>query len=215
MHHPSRITPSRDREGVVARLGVRAAGPCLQIHLRQTDRIGLFRPLPPPQTPHAAFTLIEVVLVLVIMSLLMAVAQPRIASYVNNDRVRRSADRLAMDLRLAQSEAIKQQAVVTISFDTTQDTYTLTNLSPDSQGATERTVALGSDSYYRTSVAGVVFPVKGLKSVSFDSFGSPDSGGTITLASGRITCTITVDSVTGRPTVSALSYKTVSELEAL
>ncbi len=35
-----------------------------------------------------------------------------IAGFLNNDRIRRSADRLATDLRLAQSEAIQQQRTV-------------------------------------------------------------------------------------------------------
>jgi len=152
-----------------------------------------------------AFTLVEVVLVLVIMSLVIAVAQPRIAGYVINDRVRRSADRLAMDLRLAQSEAIKQQQTVTVTFDTVKDLYTLSGLSPDSQGATTRTVTLGSESSYQTELDVVEFAATGLSAVTFDSFGTPDSGGTIALLSGSILCTVSVDSVTGQPTVSALS----------
>lgn len=159
------------------------------------------RPIP---SKRLGFTLVELVLVIVIMSIVMAIAQPKLASFLINDRVRRAGERVAMDLRLAQSEAIKQQTIVTVTFDATNDSYTLTGLSPDSTGATTRTVNLASDSSYRSHVSDVDFDNGSV--LKFDSFGVPDNGGTFVLSVGRMFCTITVDAATGRPTVSALSY---------
>jgi len=154
----------------------------------------------------AAFTLVEVAIVVVILSILLLVAQPRFASVVQNDRLRRAAQKVAMDIRLAQSEAIKQQAKVGVEFSLDADAYRLVGLSVAKNGTTKYEVYLGADPSYRTSLTDAEF--NGRLDVAFDRFGSPDSGGSVTLGIGRLQIVLTVDAGTGRVTIGPLCQVT-------
>jgi prepilin-type N-terminal cleavage/methylation domain-containing protein len=150
----------------------------------------------------AGFTLLEVTLCLIIVAVLAVAAQPYYVSFISHDRVRRAADRLAADIYLAQSEAIKQQANVTITFDADNEKYTLSNLSPDSKGATTREVSLGSSEAGACLVIGVDFG--GGKALVFNAYGIPASAGSVTLGTAYVTCAVSVDAVLGKVTIGPL-----------
>ncbi len=156
----------------------------------------------------SAFSLAEVVAVVAVMAVVLAVAQPRFATAIENDRVRRAATRLAVDIRLAQSEAIQQQDTVRVLFAPVADAYRIEQLSTAADGTTSIEVYLGADADYRTAIAAADFG--GRNGFSFDRYGVPNAGGTVTLGSRRLRSTVTVDAGTGQVTISELSRNAVA-----
>jgi len=143
------------------------------------------------------FTLIELVMVLVILSILAAFALPRMAT--TDTTVGAQADRLARDLRHAQAMAMNQGRTLNFdiqapaSYRVTSSGTTVTD--PATMGAFQITLDNG------VTVAGT--------DTDFDSLGRPASGGTL-LAAPRIftlsgtsrTATVTLSAVTGFVSVS-------------
>lgn len=64
----------------------------------------------------AAFTLIELLIVITIVAVLAAIAYPNFANFIERQKLVSSAERLSSDLRWARSEAIKRNESVTIDF---------------------------------------------------------------------------------------------------
>ena len=151
-----------------------------------------------------AFSLAELVIVVTIMGIVLAIAQPKLVSALERDRVRRSANKLTMDLRLAQSEAIRQQQGVAVKFSTDYDSYRLVGLAPGAGGSTGYEVHLGADDDYRTCIDEARFGKR--LDVTFDRYGAPDNGGTVVLGIRRTRITVTVDAGTGRATVGDLGH---------
>lgn len=86
------------------------------------------------------FTLIELVVVLTLVSIVAALAQPSMSGYVHRNKTRRTLDRLAGDLQMARMLAVRSgdRAVVEVS----GDVY---RIWMEGAGDTLRTVRLGSD----------------------------------------------------------------------
>ncbi|WP_431126437.1 pilus assembly FimT family protein [Variovorax paradoxus] len=76
----------------------------------------------PIRWPRAArgFTLIEMMVTVVLLSILMALAFPAMSEWVRNSRIRTVADALQNGLRLAQTEALRRsrQTVFSLTADT-------------------------------------------------------------------------------------------------
>lgn len=64
----------------------------------------------------AAFTLIELLIVISIVAILAAIAYPNFASFIERQKLISAAERLSSDFRWAKSEAIKRNENVTIDF---------------------------------------------------------------------------------------------------
>lgn len=64
----------------------------------------------------AAFTLIELLIVIAIVAVLAAIAYPNFASFIERQKLVSAAERLSSDLKWAKSEAIKRNDTVTIDF---------------------------------------------------------------------------------------------------
>lgn len=161
-------------------------------------------PSRPGRRDRRAASLAEVVIVVTIMGIVLAIAQPRLVAALERDRVRRSASKLAMDLRLAQSEATRQQKGVAVKFSTQYDSYRLVGLAPGADGSTGYKVHLGADDDYRTCIDTVTFGNR--LDVTFDRYGTPDNGGTVVLGIQQTRITVTVDAGTGRTTVGDLGH---------
>ena len=80
-----------------------------------------------------AFSLAELVIIVAIMSLLFGLARPRMISYVEKDRVRVLSRRIALDLAMARSEAIKRRSPVTVKFDANGSGYEIPQITNQSQ----------------------------------------------------------------------------------
>jgi len=156
---------------------------------------------PSLQTPgRRAFSLVEMLLVLVIMAVMAAVAIPRFSSAEARHRVEAAARRVAADLDLARQRARAAGANRSVIFNPGAARYRLPGVAhPDRPGSPDDyTVELGQ-APYGAAITAVDFG--GDAAIVFDGFGTPDSGGSVTIRVGRYAQTVTVDAGTGNATV--------------
>lgn len=154
----------------------------------------------------AAFTMIELLVVIVIMAIASAVVVPHLAR--SDSFAAQSAARVVFgDILFAQNDAIAQQQTRRIVFDLDNQSYQLT----DGSGTTLSAAWLGG-SYVVNFGAGTQWPDVTLGSTSFssntlefDDLGTPDAGGTVQLTAGAFAYQITVTPITGRVTVSQVT----------
>lgn len=149
------------------------------------------------------FTLVEIIVVLVILAIVAAMTVPYVTGAASIQAS--SAARLIMsDLEYAQSQAITTQTPVSVTFNVSGDSYTVSNASgtlihPISKEAYVVDFDTSSG-FENVSVSAVDFG--GASDVTFDALGAPDNNGTVTVVAGSHTYTVTVASVSGRVTVA-------------
>jgi Tfp pilus assembly protein FimT len=138
----------------------------------------------------------------VITGILLAIVQPRFVGVLQRDRLRRSANKLATDIRLAQNEAIRRQKSTTVGFNVEYDAYRVAGLAPETDGSTTFEVHLGADRTYQTGIVSAEFGHR--LDLTFDGFGAPSAGGKIELGVQQLRVTLEVSAGTGRVTVGEL-----------
>jgi len=178
-----------------------------------------------PSTAHGAshrpaFSLVEIVAVVTIMGIMFMIAQPRLRGFVQRDRVQRAARRVATDLRLSQSEAIRQRAQTSVVFRPSSNAYVvwIADIAGDPTEWVplgDNAVAMGSssgaivmladDPDYRVAIESADF--NGEARITFNEYGVPTepAGGSIVLGAGTNRITITVNGATGRVTIQDLT----------
>lgn len=146
-----------------------------------------------------AFTIIELVIVVLIMSIFAAVTAPAFLDSLLFHRVETAARRVKGDIDYARQRARLTSAAQPITF--SNSTYTLggTAKSLDHPNAAY-TVDLQQSPYLLDSATA---NFGGAQTFSFDGYGSPSSGGAIVLRAKTHECTVTVDSVTGTATITS------------
>ena len=145
------------------------------------------------------FSLIELILVVVLIGVLTAIAVPRFASSANNYQVNMSARKVAADLSRARNDAWNRGVHRTVTFNANAPQYTLAGVADMNNSALSDTVVSLAQSPYNATQVSVNFG--GLSSVIFDGYGLPNSGGTVTVRSGSLTQTVTVNGTTGNITI--------------
>ena len=161
--------------------------------------------MPPRSADSRAFTLVEIMVVLVILAIGAAMVIPQVVSMSDLEAVS-AARMLSCDLQYAQDTAITSQLPVTVSFDPTGESYELTNASgalihpmtksdyvvsfPAQRGLEELDVVSAN--------------FGGSASVTFDELGSPDNGGSVVLQAGPHRYRVSVADATGKVTVTQL-----------
>lgn len=152
----------------------------------------------------AGFTLAEILVVVGVVAVIAALAVPYFGSMDGTQAVS-AARTLASDLEYAQNVAITVQEPVTVTFSDSGETYTLSNASgPLIHPITK--AAYTEDFRARDGLSDVDLvsaSFGGASSVTFDSLGTPDSAGTVTLQAGPHVYRVNVASVTGRVSVTA------------
>ncbi|HRX84935.1 MAG TPA: prepilin-type N-terminal cleavage/methylation domain-containing protein [Phycisphaerae bacterium] len=149
-----------------------------------------------------AFSLVELVAVLVILALVSALAAPRIAGALARQRADSAARRVVADISLAQRTARATSAARSVAFDLTNECYTLADIDdPDRPGQTYTVKIMGEP--YRTELVSARFGL-GL-TLSFDGFGRPADGGKLIIRTGDACRQITVDGTTGATEVSTVA----------
>jgi prepilin-type N-terminal cleavage/methylation domain-containing protein len=71
------------------------------------------------------FTLVELIIVMAIIGILLGVSAPFINSYMKDARLREGVRNLKADLELAKIRAVRENAHVAVTFDTTNERYTI------------------------------------------------------------------------------------------
>ncbi|NLF29940.1 MAG: type II secretion system protein [Planctomycetes bacterium] len=157
--------------------------------------------------PPGGFTLVEILVVLIILSIATAVILPRVSNM--GDLQVASAARTAMsDLQFAQNEAIVSQRSVTAMFNPDQGQYELRygdgQLVTHPINKTPFRVRL-ADNPGTDDVTILAASFGGETSVTFDALGSPNSQGTVTFVAGGFRQRLDVAPVTGRITATAIN----------
>ena len=150
--------------------------------------------------PRRGFTIVEILIVLVIMKIAALTALPMMSS-ASSVQIRSAASMIAADLEYAKSMAISRGQNYSVRFDQNAESYQVEDQGnnviqhPIKKGF-DYLVDFGNDTRLtRVDITGANFG--GNPDVEFDSMGSPDSGGTVSLQAGGTTVTITVEPITG------------------
>jgi Tfp pilus assembly protein FimT len=144
--------------------------------------------------------MVELVIVVMIISIVTAVAAPTFFESLLYHRVESAAHRLKADIELARHTARLKSAVQTITF--TARTYSCSAgiKKFDSQNGVY-SVDFGGAPFELDSVTA---NFGGTNVVSFDGFGKPANGGTVVLALQGHQCTVTVNGTTGDITIASV-----------
>ena len=145
-----------------------------------------------------AFTLVELLLVLVVMGVMAGIAVPRYANSLARQRVGAAAKRVVTDLTLARQHARLAGVTQSVLFTVTNDLYTLVEMPDPDHAGKEYSVALSREPY-RSKVVAADFGEDA--EVAFDLYGRPDSGGNVSLCAGDFCKIVAVDAETGKARV--------------
>ena len=145
-----------------------------------------------------AFTLLEVVLVLAIVTTLGAIAAPRYARYTLRYRADLAVGRVISDLNLARLSAKASGGTRAVTFDVGTSRYQVQGWSSLNNRSNPYWVNL-SDMPYEARLISASFG--GTSQITYGGWGLPQAGGTAILAVGPEQRTITVDLETGQATI--------------
>jgi prepilin-type N-terminal cleavage/methylation domain-containing protein len=145
----------------------------------------------------SGFTLVELVMVLVVVSLLAGLAIPRYSTAAVRYRLKAAAHRVAEDVALARGTARSRSQAVVMSFNRGAGYYEIPQIKGMNGAATYLT-RLGSDPY---GVAMMSVDFAGAEEVTFNGFGIGTSG-QICLAVKGYACTVDVEGNTGVVTIT-------------
>jgi prepilin-type N-terminal cleavage/methylation domain-containing protein len=165
---------------------------CNSRHLRSRLFNGALR------SRRCAFTIIELVIVLLVMSILTAVAAPTFFDSLLFHRVESAARRVKADLQLARTQARLTSATQSVTF--VNSVYTLSNTKSLDKPSAIYSVDLTKQPY---SLNSATANFSNLATVSFDGYGTPTSGGTVVLVAKSHSCTVTLNGTTGDVTITS------------
>jgi len=158
--------------------------------------------------PVGAFTLVEILIVIVILAITAMMAVPMIGS-ADTMQIRSAANVIAADLEYAKSMAISRQKNYSVEFDVSHESYSIKEsdtgdvISHPVKKGFKYIVNFSSDSRLnKVDITQVDFD--GSSVIQFNYLGSPYNGsgnplnaGNITLQAGETTSLITIEPVTG------------------
>ena len=147
-----------------------------------------------------AVTIVELIIVVMVMSIMAAVAMPKFFESLLHHRVESAAHRLKADLELARHTARLTSAAQSLTF--TGSSYAL---SAAIEGLDD------PNAIYAVDLAAAPFELEnanadfnGAKSISFDGYGMPSSSGTVVLTAKGHRSTVALDGATGEVTITSL-----------
>jgi prepilin-type N-terminal cleavage/methylation domain-containing protein len=140
----------------------------------------------------AAYTLIELVIVLLVVGILAATAAPKYSESLASFRLQAVAHRIAGDIGHARRTAQQNSSMQTISFDVDTNSYTLSGVTSIDRRSQGYQFSLGQTEY---SCQLVSANFNGSPVLTFDVYGRPQSAGSIVVQYGGATRNITVNDV--------------------
>lgn len=165
------------------------------------------RAFPPDTAQRRAFTLVEVLIVVVIVSTLAVAALPAVSTTLNSMKASALAREIATDMRYAQTLALNTRVRHRVSFWTDDQAYAVERENSSSWGLCTHPVTkkpwqvkLGAESRY----AGLTLKDSEFGSsdcLYYDKFGAPEAGGFVTFTLGGVIHTINVAPLSGKITV--------------
>ena len=144
-----------------------------------------------------AFTLVELLMVVVIVSIVGAIALPRYGNAVAQYRLDAAAKRIVADIDYARALAMSTSQSRSIIFSPAYQTYSIANVTSLDNRSTTYTVNLNAEPY-KSSLVSATFG--GSSTITFDPYGTPSSGGTVVVRTPTTQKTITIDATTGKAT---------------
>lgn len=156
------------------------------------------RRIPIPRKRLSAFTLLELVMVICILTILASIVAPKYASAVGRYRLDSAARRVAADIEQTRALARATGANRSISFVPANNSYSIAGIVTGTSRGAVYSVRLDAPPY---SVTLESASFAGGPELLFGGFGMPADGGTIVVRSGSETKTISVDSITGSVTI--------------
>ncbi len=145
-----------------------------------------------------AFSLVELVIVVLILGIISATAAPKFARSLRLSRLDAACLRVKADLNLARQTAISRSSSQSVQFTNGSATYTLPGMTHPDHSSLAYSVNLSGEPYEAT-VSAATFG--GSSTVQFDRFGQPTAGGTVTVAVGTSTKTVTLEATSGVVTI--------------
>jgi prepilin-type N-terminal cleavage/methylation domain-containing protein len=147
----------------------------------------------------AGFTVVELLIVVVILSIVALTAVPMMSSAAGI-QIRSAANMIAADVEYARSMAISHGRNFSVEFDKNADSYRIVDLNgviqhPVKKGFTYVVDFRNESRLNRVDITNANFGT--YPTVEFDCLGSPVNGGTVNLQAGTVSATITVEPVTG------------------
>jgi type II secretory pathway pseudopilin PulG len=146
----------------------------------------------------AAFSMIELMLVVATLAIISAMAAPRYGAAVAHYRADAASKRIAADLAFAMSRARSTSKPITVVFTIATKSYQMATVPDPLTSAAVYTVNLGSEPY-NASIVSADF--SGVPQVTYSIYGGPSSAGTVVISVGSFQKTITLDGVTGKTTI--------------
>lgn len=154
------------------------------------------------------FTLIELLIVIVILAISAAIAVPMMSSAASS-QMRAAGGIVAADLEYARSMAISRGQNHSVVFEPANERYSIqcplgtVVKHPVTQKENGYIVNFTTDGRLdQVKIDSAAFGAASSNTVTFNSLGSPDNGGTVVLKAGDFTRTVTVEPVTGFISVS-------------
>ena len=175
-----------------------------------TPQLNVSRPL------RRAFSLAEVMIVVLIMSILAVVAVPRYADSVDRFRAEAAAKRIAADMNLTRERAIMASAQADINFFAASDRYQMVNAPDINHSSQEYWVDLSKTAYPAdlvsatfintdsgTDTVAVMWDMYGRAHayVSPPGSGEPLASGQVVVSAGNEQRMVDIDPVTGEASV--------------
>jgi prepilin-type N-terminal cleavage/methylation domain-containing protein len=151
-----------------------------------------------------AFTLVEILMVVLILAITAMIVVPR-AARSDTFEVQGAARAVVSDLMFAQNDAVSQQQVRKVVFDTVNNHYQITDSADTPLPAPwlggSYQVDFGANSRFPSvQLANANFG--GSATVTFDELGTPSSGGSVDVQIGTLVYRVSVTAFTGRVTVT-------------
>lgn len=153
-----------------------------------------------PTFARGAFSLVEMVMVLTVISVVAAIAVPRFNGAITRRRLESAVTRIVQDIALARQHARLSSGDVKMSFAKNRATYSMDKVPDPNAPGTMYSVDLRGAPYHVTDWI-TTFTLN--EALTFDMYGVPDKGGSILIGVGRESKFINIDPDTGKARASS------------